>query len=499
MEENKVIGSNNDIKLLLGPHDRPKNALQWSILSLQHVFAMFGSTVLVPLIINQTAGVEVMNISMALFCSGVGTLIYIAMTAAKVPMYLGSSFAYMGAMGSCYPLYGNAVFIAIMMVGVIYIAFGVLVYFIGNKFLERLLPAVIVGPLIIIIGMSVAPSAINNAGFNPTAWKESYSHWIGIAIAIFTFLVTAIIALKCKGFIKVVPVIIGVVAGYLLCVILHFAIGTEYHILDTSKIVDPSQWQWYPSFKKIWDLKATNIGPAILAISPLAIIAIAEHIGDHISMGQMTGKNFVKDPGMHRTLVADGVSIIFDGLIGGPANTTYGENASVVGMTRIASVWVTGLAALFAIALSFIAPVNQLVQMLPGPVMGGISMIMFGLIATNGIRVLINNQIDYTNMKNVFVTSIMLVLGLGGAIFNFNIGSGNLQFTGVALAAFVGIFLNLLLPDHQNNGFLWWTKIKLIINREKDHPKSENNKIKQSKTSSKKGQISKNNRKKSSE
>ncbi len=287
MEKEQTTLIENNIKLLLGPHDNPKSFLQWSILALQHVFAMFCSTVLVPLIINQTAGVEVMNIAMALFCSGVGILIYIAITAAKVPMYLESSFAYMGAMGVCYPLYGNAVFIAVMMVGVIYITFGVLVYFIGNKFLERILPAVIVGPLIIIIiiGMSVAPSAINNAGFNPTAWKQPYSHWIGIGIAIFTFLVTAIIALKCKGFTKVVPVIIGVVTGYLLCVILHFAIGTEYQILDTSKITDPSQWQWYPSFKKIWDLKASNIGPAILAISPLAIIAIAEHIGDHISMG----------------------------------------------------------------------------------------------------------------------------------------------------------------------------------------------------------------------
>ncbi|AXF95716.1 uracil-xanthine permease family protein [Spiroplasma phoeniceum] len=469
-EQNTLI--ENNIKLLLGPHDRPKRFLQWSILALQHVFAMFGSTLLVPLIINQTARVEVMNIAMALFCSGVGTLIYIAITAAKVPMYLGSSFAYMGAMGVYFPLYGNAVFIAVMMVGVIYITFGVLVYFIGNKFLERILPAVIVGPLIIII-IIIAPSAINNAGFNPTAWKQPYSHWNKIGIAIFTFLVTAIIALKCKGFAKVVPVIIGVVAGYLLCVILHFVIGTEYQILDTSKITDPSQWQWYPLFKKIWDLKASNIGPAILSISPLAIIAIAEHIGDHISMVQMTGKNFVKDPGMHRTLVADGVSIIFDGLVGGPANTTYGENASVVGMTRIASVWVTGLVALFAIGLSFIAPVNQLVQMLPAPVMGGISMIMFGLIATNGIRVLINNKIDYTNMKNVFVTAIMLVLGLGGAFFNFNLGTGNLQFTGVALASFAGIFLNLLLPDHQNNGFQWWEKLKLFIKTQKEQKKSK--------------------------
>ncbi|WP_342256033.1 uracil-xanthine permease family protein [Spiroplasma endosymbiont of Poecilobothrus nobilitatus] len=476
MEKEQTILTENNIKLLLGPHDLPKIFFQWSILALQHVFAMFCSTVLVPLIINQTARVEVMNIAMALFCSGVGTLIYIAITAAKVPMYLGSSFAYMGAMGVCYPLYGNAVFIAVMMVGVIYITFGVLAYFIGNKFLERILPAVIVGPLIIIIGMSVAPSAINNAGFNPTAWKQPYSHWIGIAI--FAFLVTAIIALKCKGFAKVVPVIIGVVAGYLLCVILHFAIGTEYQILDTSKITGPSQWQWYPSFKKNWDLKASNIGPAILAISPLAIIAIAEHIGDHISMGQMTGKNFVKDPGMHRTLIADGVSIIFDGLVGGPANTTYSENASVVWMTRITSVWVTGLAALFAIGLSFITPVNQLVQMSPAPVMGGISMIMFGLIATNGIRVLINNQIDYTNMKNVFVTAIMLVLGLGGAIFNFNLGTGNLQFTGVALEAFAGIFLNLLLPDHQNNGFQWWKKLKLFIKTQKNKKEKKREKNK---------------------
>lgn len=242
MEKEQTILVENNIKLLLGPHDRPKSFFQWSILALQHVFAMFGSTVLVPLIINQTAGVEVMNIAMAFFCSGVGTLIYIAITAAKVPMYLGSSFAYMGAMGVCYPFYGNAVFITVMMVGVIYIIFGILVYFIGNKFLERILPAVIVGPLIIIIGMSVALSAINNAGFNPDAWKQPYSHWIGTGIAVFTFLITAIIALKCKGFAKVVPVIIGVVAGYLLCVILHFTIGTEYQILDTSKITDPSQW-----------------------------------------------------------------------------------------------------------------------------------------------------------------------------------------------------------------------------------------------------------------
>ncbi|AGM24847.1 uracil-xanthine permease family protein [Spiroplasma chrysopicola] len=473
----------NDIKLLLEPNQRPKNMWQWAILSLQHVFAMFGSTVLVPLTINQIAGVEVMNISMALFCSGVGTLIYIVCTSAKVPMYLGSSFAYMGAIGSCYPLYGNAVFIAIMIVGVIYISVGVIVYYVGNTFLEKILPAIIVGPLIIIIGMSVAPSAINNSGLNPAQWNQSYSRWIGVGIAAFTFTVTALVAMKCKGFTKVIPVIIGVVSGYLLSVILHFALGTENHILDTSKINDPSVWQWYPSFKAFWNLNPKNIGPAVLAISPLAIIVIAEHIGDHISMGALTGKNFVKNPGMHRTLIADGVSIIFDGMVGGPPNTTYGENTSVVGMTKIASVWVTGLAAIFAIILSFIAPVNQLVQMMPGPVMGGISIIMFGLIATNGIRVLINNKVDYSNIRNVFITSIILVLGLGGAIFNFTIGSGTLSFSGTALAAFVGIFLNLVLPKKLNEGFWTLNWISAKISLAKNKKKNKTKKRKESKKS----------------
>lgn len=185
MEKEQITSIDNNVKLLLAPYERPKIFLQWSILSLQHVFAMFGSTVLVPLIINQTAAVEVMNISMALFCSGVGTLIYIAITAAKVPMYLGSSFAYMGAMGVCYHLYGNAIFIGVM-VGVIYITFGVLVYFIGNKFLERLLPAVIVGPLII-IGMYLAPSNINNAGFNPSAWKKVIHIELGLGLQFLLF------------------------------------------------------------------------------------------------------------------------------------------------------------------------------------------------------------------------------------------------------------------------------------------------------------------------
>ncbi|PPE05938.1 uracil-xanthine permease family protein [Williamsoniiplasma lucivorax] len=470
MKENKntknIVVENNDsaennIHLLLDVHERPKSKAQWILLSLQHVFAMFGATVLVPLIINGIATStknpvypgEVMNISMALFCSGVGTLIYIALTAAKVPMYLGSSFAYMSGIGAAYPLYGNATFVAIMLVGVIYIIFGTIIHFLGKDFLEKILPAIVIGPMIIIIGMSVAPTAINNTGLNSNNWTESYSNWIGIGIAAFTFLVTIIASLKLKGFGKMVAIIIGVVAGYIFSAILHFAIP-DANILNVDLLNNTSKWEWYPSFKGFWnDIKPSDIGAAILTVTPLAIIAMAEHIGDHISMGYLTGKNFVKNPGIHRTLIADGVSIIFDGMVGGPPNTTYGENASVVGMTKVASVWVTGLAAIMAIILSFVAPVNQLILMMPKPVMGGISIIMFGFIATNGIRILAKNNIDFQNMRNIIIMSTVLVIGLGGAVLGFTSGNSKLLLSGSALAAFIGVILNLVLPQNINQGF----------------------------------------------
>lgn len=474
-QENAVAKplDSNALELVLEPHQRPKSIGQWIVLAFQHVFAMFGSTVLVPMIINATATkagggnpIEVMNISMALFCSGVGTLVYIACTKAKVPMYLGSSFAYMAAIGSNFPQYGNAVFIAVMVAGLIYIIFGVIAYYVGTKFIETLLPPVVVGPIIIVIGIGVAPSAVTNAGLNAATWDGGYPAWLAVIIAAFTVGVTMIMALKAKGFFKIVPILSGVIVGYLFATILHFS-NPDWGILNTKLLTDTSVWEWHPTFKKFWDVKAENIGPAVLAISPLAIVAIAEHIGEHISLGYMTGKNFVKKPGMHRTLIADGVSIVIDGLVGGPPNTTYGENTSVVGMTKVASVWVTGLAAIFAIVLAFIAPVNQIILMMPKPVMGGISMVMFGLIATNGIRVLISNKIDYGNMRNVFITALILVLGLGSAAIEITTGKSALEFNGVALAAFGGIILNLILPRSLNNGFWIIRKIKNIFKSDK--------------------------------
>ncbi|ASZ09425.1 xanthine permease [Mesoplasma chauliocola] len=459
MQENK----SEDFKLVLQPHEKPKSFGQWFILSIQHVFAMFGSTVLVPIIINGLAGEEVMNSSMALFCSGVGTLIYIALTKAKVPMYLGSSFAYMTAIGANYQAYGNSVFIAIMVAGLIYIIFGILVYYLGTGFIEKIFPVIVIGPLIIIIGISAAPSALENSGImNSEGWTQNYPQWIAVIIALFTFFTTILITLKAKGIAKVIPVIIGICVGFLLSIIIHFSIKNS-SLLDTSKITDVQNWEWYPSFKTIWKQEASNILPAILAISPLAIIAMAEHIGDHIAMSYITKKDFVKNPGIHKTLIADGVSIIFDGLVGGPPNTTYGENTAVVGMTKVASVWVLGLAAIIAIIMSFIAPVNQTIAMLPAPVMGGVGMIMFGFISINGVRVLIANKTNYMNMRNVFISSTVLIIGVVLSVKGEMIDLGSFNLSGLGLAAISGIILNLILPTKLNEGFwiIEWVKSKI--------------------------------------
>lgn len=468
----KEILEKNEVGLLLDVHDKPKSKRQWFILSLQHVFAMFGSNVLVPVIINGLAGKELMNPSMALFASGVGTLIYIALTKAKVPVYLGSSFAYMTAVGVSYQTYGEAVFFAIMFVGLIYILFGIAIYYLGSGFVKKIFPAIIVGPLIIIIGISAAPSALKNAGItNSENWENTaLPQWVAAMVAIVTFLSIILITLRSKGIAKIIPVILGIGIGFGFALILHF-IKPSWELIDTSKITDVKKWEWFPSFSPFWKAEAKNIFPAILSLAPLAIIGMSEHIGDHTSIGMITGRDFVKDPGLHRTLMADGVSIVVDGFIGGPPNTTYGENTAVVGITKIASVWVIGLAAIIAVALAFIAPVNQTISMIPPSVMGGIGMVMFGFISINGIRILAKNKIDYLNMRNVFIISTVMVLGIVLSVREdaIDFGSETFKLPGVGIAAICGILLNLVLPEELNKGMFYFK----IFNKKKDKPKDK--------------------------
>ncbi len=445
------------LDLVLEPNQRPKNIGQWTVLSLQHVFAMFGATVLVPIIINSLSEKgEVINISMALFCSGVGTLIYIALTMAKVPIYLGSSFAYMTVLGVGWNQWGNSIFIAIFVVGMVYIFMGFLIHWTGVQWIKKAFSPIVVGPIIITIGLSAVPSVLENIGFvaKNNAWGN-YPQWLAILIGVLTFLVAAICMLKAKSFVKVIPILIALSIGYLVCIILHFSLAkTNWTILNTQDISNPSNWEWYPSFKKIWDVNPNTIGPALVAIVPISLVTMVEHLGDHINIGTMTGRDFIKNPGISRTLMADGVAMSFAGLIGGPANATYAENTSVVGLTKVASVWVTGLAAIFAIIMSFIAPINEVIKMIPVPVMGGISLMLFGMIASNGIKIMIDAKVDLKDAKNLVVISVILAIGIGMSIMKEDIIIGSFHITGLFLATFSGVILNLLLPKHDNAGIL---------------------------------------------
>ncbi|AKU79365.1 uracil-xanthine permease family protein [Spiroplasma turonicum] len=481
---------NNNI--ILQPRQRPKNITQWILLSFQHVFAMFGATVLVPLIINSYSktGEDIINVSMALFCSGFGTLIYIALTAAKVPIYLGSSFAYMSILGIGYAEYGwgNAIFIGVFMVGVVYILFGFIIYWTGVKWIKKAFSPIVIGPIVVVIGLSPIKSALSNAGiiYNSSDFVGKslyYPQWLALVIAFITFIVAAICMLKAKSFLKVIPILIALIVGYIVAIILHFSFKPlGYSLLETELITNTSKWAWYPSFKAIWDVQPSNIGPALVAIVPIAIVTMTEHLGDHINIGTMTNKDFIKDPGISRTLMADGVAMSLAGLIGGPANATYSENTSVVSITKVASVWVTGLAAIFAIIMSFIAPINQLIMMIPLPVMGAISIVLFGMISSNGIKILIDSKVDFKNAKNILVISLILSIGVGMALTDSVIKIGeSFNITGMFLATIVGIIANLLLPNQDNLGILNIFKFKKKTLTEKNKgkiTKDKNNKSK---------------------
>lgn len=420
------VNKSND--LLLDVHEKPK-PLQWAVLSIQHVFAMFGATVLVPIIVG-------FPVSLALFASGIGTLIYIVATKAKVPVYLGSSFAYITAMIFAQEALGgksDAWQTAIIIVGLIYVAVAILVYFIGTKWIDRLLPPVVIGPMIAIIGLGLAPVAVEQAGL--TAGGDIKV----IMVAIITFLITALVSTYAKGFLKIIPFIIGIVGGYVVAYL--------FGLVDFQPIID-APWFQLPELKLPFalgnfDTYEFYFGPEMWAIVPISIVTISEHIGDHTVLSKICNRNFLKDPGLTRTLIGDGVATAVSALIGGPANTTYGENTGVVGMTKIASVYVVGGAAVVAIALSFLGKVSAIISTIPDPVLGGMSMLLYGVIASNGLRVLVDAQVDFSKQRNLIIASAMLVVGLGGAVLQM---SSLVTLSGTALAALVGVILNLILP-----------------------------------------------------
>jgi len=422
-------------KLLLDVNEKPEIA-KCIILAIQHVFAMFGATILVPILVNSTAGQEVLTIPVALVTSGIGTLIYILCTKGKSPVYLGSSFAFIAPLAAAYLKGGiSGAMTGILVIGLIYVVFATIIHFIGKNWINKLLPHIVIGPMIMIIGLGLAPNAISQIGLG----TESQIEWKGIIVALITFLTTAIIMVRGKGFLKIVPFLVGIVTGYVASICLglvDFTPVAEAAFFSMPNFIIPFV-DYVPSFS------------ALLTIAPIALVTMAEHIGDHTALSTIIGKDLLKNPGLDRTLLGDGIATFVAGILGGPANTTYGENTSVVGMTKIASVWVIGLAAIIAICLGFLGKFTAIISTIPEPVLGGVSLLLYGFIAINGLKVLIENQIDFGKSKNIVVASTMLVLGLGGAAISIVSGDLSITISGMSLAATVGIILNLLLPEEK--------------------------------------------------
>jgi len=419
--------------LIVGIREKPSSVGKWIILSLQHVFAMFGATVLVPLLTGLSVGV-------ALVASGIGTLIYILCTKGKVPVYLGSSFAYIGAIITAATAAGfTSAYVGLMIVGVIYMIVAGIISVAGNQWIKKLLPPVVIGPMIIIIGLSLAPVAVEQSGFLSSGTSTLfYPHveptvlmWAVPLVAILTFLAVVGIAMFTKGFVKIVPFIIAVAVGY--------GFSAAFGLVDW-KLFENVRFFQVPAFTLLgtYSLNWT----AAFLFAPIALVTIAEHIGDHSVLGEVCDKDFISDPGLHRTILGDGIATFIAGALGGPANTTYGENTGVVALTRVGSVWVTGLAAVFAIILGFIGPIQAFIMSIPWAVIGGMTLVLYGLIAGNGVKVLIKDKTDLSDMKNLIIISVMLVIGLGGAMLSI----GTASLTGMSLAAIVGILLNQVLP-----------------------------------------------------
>jgi uracil permease len=322
----------------------------------------------------------------------------------------------------------SSAYVGLMLVGIVYVIVATIIRFVGNAWIKKLLPPVVIGPVIIIIGLSLAPIAIQNAGLDGSKGIE-----VPI-VAIITFLTVVIVSLFGRGFVKIVPFIIAILVGYISAVLLG--------LVDLSVVFSDYHFLQLPNFTFIGTYKLDF--DAALMFLPIAFVTIAEHIGDHTVLGEITGEDFITNPGLENTLMGDGIATFVSAAIGGPANTTYGENTGVVAMTKVGSVYVVGLAAMFAVLLGFFGYIQAFITSIPWAVIGGMTIVLYGLIAGNGVKVLVKSKVDLGKMRNLIIVATMLVIGLGGAIIPLN-DAINLQ--GMSLAAVVGIVLNLVLPD----------------------------------------------------
>jgi len=407
---------------------------------MQHVFAMFGATVLVPLLTG-------LSPSMALFSSGIGTLLYILITKGKVPAYLGSSFAFIAPLIGVSAAYGMPYALGgAFCVGLFYVLIAQLIRAFGTSWLEKVLPPVVIGSIIMVIGLRLAPVAMDMAMNQTLADGSKVYHLSYLVIAAVTLSIAIIASIVLKGFFNVIPVLIGIAGGYIFTLIMG-SFFPNYALIDFSAVAQ-AKWFAIPSFV----LPKFSLIP-IVTFLIVSLATIAEHLGDTLVLSKVVGKDFYRDPGLHRTLTGDGVATSVAALFGGPPNTTYGENIGVMAITRVFSVWVIGGAAVVALLLSFIQKFGAIISTIPTPVMGGISAMLFGIIASAGIRTVVESGVDYSCKRNLTITSVILVIGIGGGAIKFPVGESlNFELAGIALATLIGIILNLLLPKTLNQG-----------------------------------------------
>ena len=388
--------------------------LQTLPLSFQHLFAMFGATVLVPILFK-------VNPATILLFNGIGTLIYLFICKGKIPAYLGSSFAFLSPVFLVLPQYGyEAALGGFIVVGAIFSLVALSIKAIGTKWLDIVFPPAAIGAIVAVIGLELAPTGAGMAGLTAEVIDPTI-----ITVSIFTLLVTVFGTVAFRGFLAIIPILIGVISGY----ILSFFMG----IVDLSAI-SKAPWLEMPTLYT----PEFNLG-AILIILPAALVVIVEHIGHLIVTGNIVGKDLTQDPGLHRSLLGNGLSTMLSGFFGSTPNTTYGENIGVMAITKVYSVWVIGGAAVIAIILSFVGKLAAAIQSIPVPVMGGVSLLLFGVIAASGIRMLVESKVDYNKPSNLILTSVILILGVSNA----HVTLGSVTLKGMALSTVVAIILSL--------------------------------------------------------
>lgn len=385
--------------------------LQKTVIGAQFLFVAFGATVLVPLLVG-------LDPSVALFTAGVGTLIFHAITKGKVPIFLGSSFAFIAPILKATELFGlPGALCGLVAVGIVYGVMSLIIRLRGVGFISRLFPPIVVGPVIMLIGLSLASTGVNMAK----------SNW---ALAVTALLTTVVVLLFGKGLLRLIPIFAGIVVGYIAAII--------FGIVDFQPIVD-APWFALPDFVQpefCWE--------AIIFMIPVAIAPVIEHIGDMYAINEVTGKDFVADPGLHRTMLGDGVACMVASFIGGPPVTTYSEVTGAISLTKIADPSVIRIAGIFGILFSVLGKVSALLKTIPEAVLGGIMLLLFGTIASVGVNTLVKNKVDMGNTRNLVIVSLILTLGIGGAELNF----GRITMSGIGLSALVGVLLNLIIP-HQ--------------------------------------------------